>query len=168
MRGRVRIIRALDWGRKVKARRLKPRIKVIVEPKREPTFTERLEEKVGRVIENSGEQGWTGLAESSVRGEIALTLSQINNVDNLHEKLRRNLLRLECYIDTEIMQRAPKPPHFYDHRIAERDMLRARLLRIEAERRALSIFEERELRQLHTQLWSLLGQHTQVKAIKWK
>lgn len=168
MTSKVRIIRALDWGRKVKLRKPKPRIKVLVEPKREPTFTERLEQKTGKVIENSREDGWTGLAEANVRGEIALTLSQINSVGNLHEKLRRNLLRLECYIDTEIMQRAPMPPNSYDHRIAERDMLRARLLRIERERRVLSIVEERELRQLHTQLWSLLQQHTQVKTARWK
>ena len=132
----------------------------IIEKKREPTFTERLEEKAGRIVANSQERTRTNSVEASVRSEIALTLSHINSVRNLHEKLRRNLLRLECYIDTEIMQRTPRLPAFAEHRIAERDMLRARLLTIEAERRKLIVTEEKELRELHDHLFTLLTRHT--------
>lgn len=133
----------------------------IIEKKRERTFTERLEEKAGRIVSTPAKAP-TDSVEASVRSEIALTLSQINSVRNLHEKLRRNLLRLECYIDTEIMQRTSRLPAFVEHRIAERDMLRARLLTIEAERRKLAAAEEKELRELHGRLLALIQRRSHI------
>lgn len=135
----------------------------IIEKKREPTFTERLEEKAKRIVSSSQKMASTNSVEAIMRSEIALTLSQINSVRNLHEKLRRNLLRLECYIDTEIMRRTPRLPAFIEHRIAERDMLRARLLTIEAERRRLAVVEEKELRELHGRLCSSLQKHSHIR-----
>jgi hypothetical protein len=90
---------------------------------------------------------------------MALALDHIQGVRWLHKNLRRGLLRLECYIDTEIMQREPRPPFFYDERLPERDMLRARLLKIEQERRRLAVAEVERLQPLHDRLLTLVLRH---------
>lgn len=140
---------------------MRKRIKIIYH-KPEPTFVERLETRARRAVKNRRHPSpiLAGLID-----EIELTLGQIESARTLHANLRRGLLRLETYIDTELMHRSPRPPNFYDHRVAERDMLRARLLHMEAERRKLAIFEEFDLRKSHERLWSLLQQHEQMMSL---
>lgn len=162
----ARIIRVLNRGRTAKIRKLEPRIKV-VEKTREPTFSERLEKKVGKLITGSREQPFANISEGAMVGYLAMTLSQINSVRTLHENLRRNLLRLETYIDTEVIQREPRPPVYEDPRLPERDMLRGRLLTIEAERRRLALDEHAKLQPLHEKLWALWQQHSQIKT-RWR
>lgn len=115
-----------------------------------PTFSEQLEERARRFVNRRRET--TSPIETAVLDEIALTLDHLVATRTLHADLRRQLLRLECYIDTEIMQREPKPPFFYDERIAERDMLRKRLLAIAQEGRRIAISEIAHLRILSDRL----------------
>ena len=57
-----------------------------------------------------------------IRREIALTLDHIERTRALHQELRRNLLRHECYLSTEILQREPRGHQVYDdYRLPERD-----------------------------------------------
>ena len=94
--------------------------------------------------------------QTSIERDITLTLHHIQDLRNLHKNLRRNLLRLECYVETEITQREPRIPVYQDDRIAERDMLRGRLLVIEQERRHLAILEHDKVRFLQDRLLSLM------------
>jgi len=142
-----------------------PRRIRIVEERRQPTLVEKLEAEAHRAAKRSTGESAGFQPEAAVRREIALTLDHIHRVRQVHNDLRRNLVKLECYIDTEIMQREPKPPHFYDKRIAERDMLRARLLRIEHERRQLAVVERERLQTLHDRLLILLERHRQLRPV---
>lgn len=137
------------------------RIKV-VEKKRKRTFAERLEERARVRTERIEDAKRNRTLSSGLEQAIALALDQIESVRRVHKKLRRDLLRIECYIDTEIIQREPRNPVYKDDRIAERDMLRARLLNIEQERRRLVLIEEEKLRSLHDRLVVLMNREGYV------
>lgn len=134
----------------------------VIENKQRRTFSERLEERArfraGRIEEVKRSR----TISSGLEQAIALTLDQIESVRRVHKKLRRDLLRIECYIDTEIMQREPRIPVYEDDRIAERDMLRGRLLNIEQERRRLELIEEEKLWSLHDRLAALMSREGYV------
>lgn len=97
---------------------------------------------------------------SILERQITLTLDHIDGLRIVHEKQNRNLSRIESYINTEIFQRSPKPPFYYDTRVAERDMLRARLLRLEDERRGLDVRHLEKLQNLRDRLSDLVNKHT--------
>lgn len=134
-------------------------MRVLEPPRPEPTFAQRAEAR-GRKIagqpENRSDQD-SPLATLS--REIALTLDQIDGARRVHEQVRRSLLRQECYLDTEILQREPRPPVYDDPRLPERDRLRDRLRAVEKERRQLLVAEEEQLRPLHDRLLVLLNRH---------
>lgn len=137
------------------------RIKVI-KKKRRRSFSERLEERASvraKRIEHA--HGKRTLA-SGLEHAIALTLDQIEGVRGLHKKLQRDLIRIECYIGTEILRREPQIPVYEDPRLPERDMLRARLLKIGQERRRLELIEEEKLRSLHDRLLTLLNREGDI------
>lgn len=120
-----------------------------------PTFTQRLVSQARTIVSKSKSQDDSGLA--GLVDEIALVLSQLEGTRTLHINLQRHVTLLECYIGTEIIQREPRTAFFYDHRIGERDMLRARLLTLEAERRRLLIIENNTSRDLESRLQSLIS-----------
>lgn len=136
------------------------RIRIIYKiPK--PTFIEQLEDRARNLCRDKNRRDpiLAGLLD-----EVAFLTDRLDRVRQLHKSLRLNLLRLECYIDTEIMQRdPPRGPFFYDRRLPERDMLRARLLKIEAERRQIVISEEERLLAVHERLFVLMRQHSYLK-----
>ena len=137
------------------------RIKV-VEKRRRRTFSERLEERARVRTERIEDAQRNRTLSSGLEQAIALTLDQIESVRRVHKKLRRDLLRIECYIDTEIMQREPHEPVYEDPRLPERDMLRARLLKIGQEQRRLELIEEEKLRSLHDRLVALMNREGDV------
>ena len=134
----------------------------VIEKKRKRTFAERLEERARIRSEGIENAPRNQTLSSGLEQAIALTLDQIESVRRVHKNIRRNLLRIECYIDTEIRQREPRIPVYRDGRIAERDMLRARLLQIEQERRRLELIEEEKLRSLHDRLLALMNREGYV------
>lgn len=138
------------------------RIRIVKSP-RKPTFSERLEQRARSLTERRRDETDERTLSSMLRGDIALTVNQIDDLRRLHERLRRNLLRIECYIQTEITQREPREPVYEDRRIAERDMLRARLLNIEQERRRLAISEADRLQALHGRLLGLMNKRSYVE-----
>ena len=81
-----------------------------------------------------------------------MALEQIDRLRQTHEWVRRSMLRQELFIDTQIIRRTPRDPVYLDPRLPERDMLRGRLLALEAERRRLASTEEKELRSLQERL----------------
>lgn len=128
----------------------------VIEKKRKVTFSERLEARARVRTSRIKDSHRSHSLSSGLEQTIALTLDQIESVRRTHKKLRSSLLRIECYIDTEIIQREPRIPVYKDERIAERDMLRGRLLQIEQERRRLELIEQEKLRSLHDRLVALL------------
>jgi len=125
-------------------------------------FSETLEEKARGVaaglMERRKDKSLTGIIER----EIALTIEQIDRLRGLHGDLRKNLLRLETYIDTDLLRLKPRP-HNHTNRHAEREKLKGKLLKIEEERRRLAMEEEEKLQNLHGRLLSLLQKLGQLR-----
>ena len=126
---------------------------------RKKTFGESLEDKAQSIVGDIKEER---VAPSFVDDDIALTLDHLARIRDLHNQLRHRLVRLECYVDTEIIQRSPRPPFYYDDRLEERDRLRNKLFKIEEQRRKLAITEEEKLQALHDRLLALMNKHGQL------
>ena len=134
----------------------------VIEHRRPPSFAGILEDKAREAIRKKKHDEDSSIL-SITRRDLALTLDHIRQVRALHERLRRNILQHECYLDTEIMQREPRGSQvYYDIRLPERDRLRDHLRELDKERRQLALMEERELRQLHDRLLSLLNRQDQI------
>ena len=128
----------------------------ILEKRKPPTFGETLEERARRLTKRVHDLPWAASPPSITKREIALTLDHIARFRDLHEHLRRNLVRLECYINTELLQLQPRGPVYRDERFLERDKLKRRLFKIEEERRRLAVQKEERLQGLHERLLALL------------
>ena len=136
----------------------------IVEPKpTPPTFARRIEAKARRLASRANGNREDDATLATLVREMSLTLDQLEGTRKIHDKVRRNLLRQECYLETEITQREPRPPVYEDSRLPERDRLRDRLRAIEKERRKLLLSEEEQLRPLHDRLLTLLNRHDQLR-----
>jgi len=135
------------------------RIKILKEKKR-PTLQELLENKA-RIVAAKVRSDRQGHSPSwTLEGQIALTLEHIERAKQLHKDLMLNLLRHECYVDTEIMQ------HDFIHRFDYsmyhfrfRGILQDKLGRIKQERRHFTLALEEKLQPLHDRLLSLLDKH---------
>ncbi len=129
----------------------------IIEHKPEKSFSERLEDRAGALLKNARNRDTSDPVVKIVERDLALAMSHIRSVRRVHEQLRRDLTRVECYIETEIIQRGPRIPVYVDRRIGERDMLRARLLTIGQERRRLALAETEKMQALHDRLQMLMN-----------
>ncbi len=126
------------------------------------TFAEQLEQQARDLVKHAeNKQGRSGRI-SALERELALTVSHIESARDLHANLRRGLLRQECYLDTEIMQREPREPVYDDPRLPERDKLRDRLRDVDKERRRLALQENETLRNLNDRLLTGLNRTTPI------
>ena len=100
---------------------------------------------------------------SALEQDIALAMDHIQGLRTLNQTLLRSLLRVECYVDTEIMQREPREPVYVDERLAERDRLRDKLQKIEQERRRHAVTYREKMQELHDRLLSLLQRHAHLQ-----
>ncbi len=100
---------------------------------------------------------------SMLEQDIALAVEHIQGLRTLNRTLLRSLLRVECYIDTEIMQREPREPVYVDERLADRDRLRNKLQKLEEERRRHAVTYREKMQELHDRLLSLLQRHAHVQ-----
>lgn len=124
----------------------------IIKNEKKLTFAEQLEQRARHLVKNAGKNQDRRGTTSALERELALTLSHIDDARETHDRAHRSLLRQECYLDTEIMQREPREPVYHDPRLPERDRLRDRLRNVEKERRRLCLVEAGELRGLQRQL----------------
>lgn len=127
-----------------------------------PKFSKKLEDKVNQISSNLHKNIWGVSVPSILKREIALTSEQIKRLKKLHKIQLYNLLQIECYIDTEIMQMEERTPTYSPYRFPEREKLQRRLFNLAAERRKLEIHHEEKLHSLEERLLSLLNKHTQV------
>ena len=112
--------------------------------------------------------GWSSSIEDVLNREIALAVEDIDRARELVEEERKRLLKLDCYVSTDIRRLIPQGRYYYDPNIDRRGALKRQLLRIENERRKLNILEESQLRELHERLLTLLNRHSQLFGEQWK
>ncbi len=124
----------------------------IIKKEKKPTFVEQLEARARALVKDANHHSDCRSVESALEQELALVVSHIESVRNVHNNLRRNLLRHECYLSTEILQREPPEPVYDDPRLSERDRLRDRLRDVDKERRRLALQEDETMRGLQDQL----------------
>ena len=115
----------------------------------EMKLARKLKQKAREILNNLDREASS--TRALVAGDIQITLEHIDSLRELHKTIEEDLLRSECYIDTELMQ---------GHEVSERVKLQAQLLRVEAERRKLVMNEHEQLRKLNDSLASLLNKHT--------
>ncbi len=104
---------------------------------------------------------------SSLRREIGLTLEHVENAKHLFSEQMRSLVRVECYVDTELMQMEQRSPRYSPDRFPEREKLQRRLHQVGGERRKLVTAHEERVQRLHDRLLDLVNKHAQVSPRDW-
>ena len=137
-------------------------IGVAAENDRRPTFAGKLEEKGQELVADRERDPWDSSALAVIKRELALALDQINSVRSLHHEQRRSLLRLECYVNSELMQMEARTPRYSPYRFPEREKLQRRLQGIEHDRMQLAPRESAEMRELHGRLLYLINEHVRL------
>ncbi|MCK5655769.1 MAG: hypothetical protein KAI03_05725 [Candidatus Aureabacteria bacterium] len=120
-------------------------------------FTKSLEEKAEHLTSVPKREQWDKSIPSIVRREIALTIDQIKRLREQHDKQFRRLLRIECYVDTDLMQLEQRIPRYAPYHFPEKEKFKQRLFEIEKERRNLSLRLEEKTQGLEEKLLSLVN-----------
>lgn len=131
---------------------------IIVKPApRRPGYCERLEARALRAVRIAHVRGDTSPGLWSVIGELALTLDQLNSLRRTRASLLSELDRLERKTDFEIRRLFPPSSIYEDRYRSQRERLRSRQLKLQAERRRLTLGASESLRPFHERLLTLLG-----------
>ncbi|HBG28975.1 MAG: hypothetical protein A2Y10_14865 [Planctomycetes bacterium GWF2_41_51] len=125
-------------------------------------FKKTLEEKANEIAAYPARVQWENSIPGMIRREIALTVDQIRRLQERHDEQFRRLLRLECYVDTELLQMEQRQPRYAPYHFPEKDKLRQRLFDIEKERRNISLRLEEKTQGLEDRLLSLINKHQQL------
>jgi len=125
-------------------------------------FTKTLEAKANQLAAYPHKKQWDDGVPSMLRREIALTVEQIQRLRDRHEEQFRSLLRLECEVDTSLMEMKARQPQYAPYHFPEKEKLKQRLFDIEKERRNLSIRLEDKTQSLEERLLSLINKHQQL------
>jgi len=120
-------------------------------------FTKSLEEKAEFLASAPKKEQWDKSIPSIVRREIALTVNQIKRLKEKHEEQFLRLLRIECYVDTDLMQLEDRIPRYAPYHFPEKEKFKQRLFEVEKERRNLSLKLEEKARGLEDKLLSLVN-----------
>lgn len=123
-------------------------------------FGESLESKAEAILARGRPPDRSDAVAATVETEIALTVDHLLRLREFQRQIARDIVRQECYLGTEIIQREPRPPVYVDPRLPERDRLRDRLRSLsEEKRRWLSRYVERR-QDLLDRLQRLLSRHS--------
>jgi hypothetical protein len=120
-------------------------------------FTKSLEEKADQLASVPKKERWDRSISSTIRREIALTVDQIQRLKKQHEEQSRRLLRIECYVETDLLQLEQRQPIYAPYHFPEKEKFKQRLFEIEKERRNLNLKLEKETRGLEDKLLSLVN-----------
>ena len=120
-------------------------------------FTKCLEEKAEFLASVPKQEQWDKSIPSIVRREIALTVDQIKRLKKWHDEQSHRLLRIECYVDTDLIQLEERIPRYTPYHFPEKEKFKQRLFEIEKERRNLSLRLEKEGRGLEDKLLALVN-----------
>ncbi len=125
-------------------------------------FTKSLEEKAEFLASVPKREQWDKTIPSIVRREIALTVDQIKRLKEKHEEQFLRLLRIECYVDTDLMQLEERIPRYVPYHFPEKEKFKQRLFEIEKERRNLSLRLEEKTQGLEERLLALVNRCEQL------
>lgn len=125
-------------------------------------FNKTLEQKANDIAAYPKKQLWDTSVPGMIRREIALTIDQIKRLKDRHEDQFHRLLKLECYVDTDLMQLQQRIPKYAPYHFPEKEKLKQRLFEIEKERRNLSLRLEEKTQGLEEKLLSLINKHDQL------
>ena len=120
-------------------------------------FTKSLEEKAEFLASVPKRERWDKSIPSIVRREIALTVDQIKRLKEKHEEQFLRLLRIECYVNTDLTQLEQRIPRYAPYHFPEKEKFKQRLFEIEKERRNLSLRLEEKTRGLEDKLLTLVN-----------
>lgn len=125
-------------------------------------FSKTLEERARQLAEDSNDRHWDTSIPAAIRRQIALTVEHRRRQRELHERQLRRLLRIECYVDTDLMQLEQRIPRYTPYHFPEKEKLKKRLFEIEKERRNLTLRLEDRKQSLEDRLLNLLDKHEQL------
>lgn len=125
-------------------------------------FAKSLEEKAEFLSSVPKREQWDKSIPSIVRREIALTVDQIKRLKKCHEEQFLRLLRIECYVDTDLMQLEQRQPRYVPYHFPEKEKFKQRLFEIEKERRNLSLRLEEKTQGLEDKLLGLVNRFEMV------
>lgn len=120
-------------------------------------FAKSLEEKAESLASVPKRGDWDKSIPSIVRREIALTVDQIKRLKENHEEQFLRLLRIECYVDTDLLQLEERVPRYAPYHFPEKEKFKQRLFEIEKERRNLSLKLEEKTQGLEDKLLALVN-----------
>ena len=130
------------------------------------TFAQKLEKQGRRIVEHvSKNEDGAMVGQIIVAQKIALALDQIEHIRELDRLHHKELLQLECKIDTQIMQLAPEYGQQEDDLISQRDKLDNKLQCIDRDKRKQTLDSEALLRNMQDRLLNLLQKHAQLAPI---
>lgn len=124
-------------------------------------FSKSLEQRVNDIAACPEKDKWDDTIEAMLRRQIALTSEQLKRLKQRHDEQFGKLLRLECRIETDLLQFRHLPREL-PFNLPQEDKLKQRLFDIEKERRSLSLKLEEKTQSLETKLLELLNQHRQL------
>ena len=122
-------------------------------------FAEVLRRKAGQLANGANRKQWDTSGLDVIRREIALTIGQMERTQELHDQQLRQLLRIECYIDTELLQMKERMPRYSPYWFPEKEKLHKRLFEIDRERQNAARRLEERLRPLEERLLGLVNRH---------
>lgn len=125
-------------------------------------FKKKFEEKVKDIADSPQKHLWENTIPAMIRREIAFTVDQIKRLRKQHDEQFRRLLRIECYIDTDLMQLEQRQPRYIPYHFPEKEKLKQQLFDIEKERRNLSLKLEEKTQGLEEKLLNLINRHEQL------
>ena len=121
-------------------------------------IAQRVERKARRIAAESQTQPTDDDLEMGLAQEIALAVELVDQTRRLYAVLRESLFDDELRIETDLAIVKNEYPVYS----ADEATLRARLLSLEKERRRLALQETDSLRQLYSELLSLLQRYRQL------
>ncbi len=95
---------------------------------------------------------------SLVHSEKQLVEKQLERLQGLHEHQLVQLVRAECYVDSDLLKLDSYYPRQFHAMFEIRDNLKTKLLQIDKERRQLTQHHEHEVRKLEDRLFQLHSQ----------
>lgn len=90
--------------------------------------------------------------------QIAFQLEQLDRLREVHREQLSSILHAECYVGTDLLALDGYAPKTWHYRLGARDNLKNKLLALDAERRRLLLWFEREQRDLEVRLLDLVSQ----------
>ncbi len=128
-------------------------------------FTQALEETARDLVSDIKKRAGFSIT-TLLEQDIALTIEQLDRLRELHKGQLKSLCRVECYVDTELMQMEERTPRYSPYRFPEREKFHQRLFLIEAERRKHFVFYEERMQGLQKRLLLLMQRHGQLRIEK--